>query len=98
LLTVIVSDFLGLPGKPDGMTIAHDGKFWVAMWGGGSVVQLAEDGSFLRQIAIPAPHISSLCFASPGRLLLTTLRMRLERDALAQHPDLGGLFEIQLLA
>ena len=93
---VIVSDFLGLPGKPDGMTLAADGTFWVAMWGGGCVVQLASDGAFLRKIALPAPHVSSLCFASPQRLLVTTSRMRLSPQALSDHPGSGGLFEILL--
>jgi xylono-1,5-lactonase len=92
----IVSDFLGLPGKPDGMTLAADGTFWVAMWGGGCVVQLAGDGAFLRKIALPAPHVSSLCFASAKRVLVTTSRMRLSQQALSDHPGSGGLFEILL--
>jgi sugar lactone lactonase YvrE len=93
---VIVSDFLGLPGKPDGMTLAADGTFWVAMWGGSCVVQLASDGAFLRKVALPAPHVSSLCFAAPHRLLVTTSRMRLSPQALSDHPGSGGLFEILL--
>jgi sugar lactone lactonase YvrE len=93
---VIVSDFLGLPGKPDGMTLAADGTFWVAMWGGSGIVQLAGDGAFLRSIALPAPHVSSLCFASSNRLLVTTSRMRLSPQALSDHPGSGGLFEILL--
>lgn len=93
---VIVSDFLGLAGKPDGMTLAPDGTFWVAMWGGSSVVQLARDGAYLRRIDVPAPHISSVCFAGPNRLLVTTSRMRLSPQALLDAPGAGGLFEILL--
>lgn len=93
---VIVADFLGLPGKPDGMTLTADGTFWVAMWGGGCVAQLAGDGAFLRKVALPAPHVSSLCFASANRLLVTTSRMRLSPQALSDHPGSGGLFEILL--
>lgn len=93
---LIVSDFLGLPGKPDGMTLAADGTFWVAMWGGSCIVQLASDGAFLRKVALPAPHVSSLCFAAPHRLLVTTSRMRLSPQALSDHPGSGGLFEILL--
>ena len=92
----IVSDFLGLPGKPDGMTLAADGTFWVAMWGGSCVVQLAGDGAFVRKIPVPAPHVSSLCFAAANRVLVTTSRMRLSPQALAEHPGSGGLFEILL--
>jgi sugar lactone lactonase YvrE len=92
----IVSDFLGLPGKPDGMTLAQDGGFWVAMWGGGCIVHLASDGAFLRRVDVPAPHVSSLCFADENRLLVTTSRMRLSLQALRQHPGSGGLFEVLL--
>jgi sugar lactone lactonase YvrE len=92
----IVSDFLGLPGKPDGMTLAQDGGFWVAMWGGGCIVHLARDGAFLRRIDVPAPHVSSLCFAGDDRLLVTTSRMRLSLQALRDHPGSGGLFEVML--
>ncbi len=91
---VIVSDFLGLAGKPDGMTLAPDGTFWVAMWGGSSVVQLARDGAYLRRIDVPAPHISSACFAGPNRLLVTSSRMRLSPQALLDNPGSGGLFEM----
>jgi sugar lactone lactonase YvrE len=93
---VIVGDFLGLPGKPDGMTLAADGTFWVAMWGGSCVAQLAADGAFIRKVELPAPHVSSLCFASANRLLVTTSRMRLSPQALSEHPGSGGLFEILL--
>jgi sugar lactone lactonase YvrE len=93
---VIVSDFLGLPGKPDGMTLAADGTFWVAMWGGSCVVQLAADGAFIRKVSVPAPHVSSLCFVAANRLMVTTSRMRLSPQALSDFPGSGGLFEIQL--
>jgi xylono-1,5-lactonase len=93
---VIISDFLGFPGKPDGMTMAADGTFWVAMWGGSCVAQLAADGAFLRSIAVPAPHVSSACFAAPDRLLVTTSRMRMSPQALLDWPASGGLFEVLL--
>lgn len=93
---VIVSDFLGLPGKPDGMTIASDGSFWIAMWGGGGIVQLEGSGAFLRHIAVPASHVSSVCFAGENRLLVTTSRMRLSPRALLDHPGSGALFEVLL--
>lgn len=93
---VVISDFLGIPGKPDGMTVGPDGTFWVAMWGGSRVVQLAPDGAVLQQIPVPAPHVSSLCFTSSDRLFVTTSRMRLSPGVLADSPGSGGLFEIDL--
>jgi sugar lactone lactonase YvrE len=80
------------------MAIAPDGSFWVAMWGGSCVVQLAPDGAFLRRIELPAPHVSSVYCAGANRLLVTTSRMRMSKQALLDHPGSGGLFEISLEA
>jgi sugar lactone lactonase YvrE len=91
----VVTDFLGVPGKPDGMAMARDGHLWVAMWGGHSVVELAANGAVLRTLAVPAPHVGSLCFAPDGRLFITTARARLGEQALAQWPGSGGLFAVQ---
>jgi len=93
---VIVSDFLDLPGKPDGMAIASDGTFWVAMWGGGCIVQLAADGAFLRALPVPAPHVGSLCLDGSGKAYVSTARARLSPARLAAHPGSGGLFEVLL--
>jgi sugar lactone lactonase YvrE len=91
---VIVTDLMGVPGKPDGMALAPDGSFWVAMWGGGCVVRIDSGGALLREIPIPAPHVSSLCFAGDGTLYVTTSRMRMSPQQLAEHPGSGGLFAI----
>lgn len=90
----IVSDFMHIPGKPDGMTIAADGSLWVAMWGGGCVVQLAADGALLQLLRVAAPHVSSVCFDGTGTLFITTSRMRLGPRHLADAPASGGLFAI----
>ena len=92
---VIVSDFLNIPGKPDGMTTGPDGSLWIAMWGGGCVVQLAPDGALLQQLRVPAPHVSSLCFGPDGTLFASTSRMRLGPRQLADAPGSGGLFAIE---
>lgn len=91
----IVTDFMGVPGKPDGMTIAPDGSLWVAMWGGSCVVQIAPGGALLQQIPVPAPHVSSLCFGPGGTLFVSTSRMRLGPRQLADAPASGGLFAMQ---
>jgi len=92
---VIVSDFMNVPGKPDGMTRGPDGHFWVAMWGGGCIAELAPDGALLRTIPVPAPNLSSAALAS-GTLYVTSSRMRLSPAQLEAFPASGGLFAIDL--
>lgn len=91
----VVTDFLGVPGKPDGMAMAPDGHLWVAMWGGHAVVELAPNGAVLCSIAVPAAHVGSLAFAGDGRLFITTARARLSDADLARTPDAGGLFVVR---
>ena len=93
---VIVTDFMGIPGKPDGMARAADGSFWVAMWGGGCVVQIAADGALLQTVKLPAPHVSSACVDPGGRVWASTSRMRLSEQQLSDAPASGGLFSITL--
>lgn len=92
---VVVSDFMNVPGKPDGLSPGADGTFWVAMWGGGCVVQLARDGVLLRTVEVPAPHVSSVAALETG-IFITTSQMRLSPGQLAQFPASGGLFELSL--
>jgi sugar lactone lactonase YvrE len=78
------------------MTIAADGSLWVAMWGGGCIVRIAPDGATLQLCKVPAPHVSSVCIGDAHTLFVTTSRMRLSPEALAEHPGSGGLFKINL--
>lgn len=92
---VIVTDFLDLPGKPDGMTIGPDGSFWVAMWGGACVLRLGANGAVEQQISLPAAHISSLCFGADGDLWVTSSRMRLSAAQLSAASSSGALFRVR---
>jgi D-xylono/L-arabinono-1,4-lactonase len=52
----------GSEGRPDGMTVDADGRIWTALWEGGAVLCLAEDGTRLGRIRLPARRVSSLTF------------------------------------
>ncbi len=96
----IVTDFLHVPGKPDGLAVAEDGAVWVAMWGGSRVVRVERDGSISQQIVIPAKHASNACFISgkPDTLYVTTSRFRLSEAELAEAPWSGSLIAVDLPA
>jgi len=93
---VIVTDFLGIPGKPDGLAIDPQGRLWAAMWGGGCIVRLADNGACVETIPLPAPHVGSLCFDKSGTCYVTTARVRMSSQVLAAQPSAGGLFAIDL--
>jgi gluconolactonase len=53
---------LGPAGVPDGLKVASDGSVWVADAHGGRVAVFNADGTHRRDIAVPLPMVTSLCF------------------------------------
>jgi xylono-1,5-lactonase len=53
---------LGEAGVPDGLKVASDGSVWVADAHGGRVAVFNADGAHRRDIAVPLPMVTSLCF------------------------------------
>lgn len=53
---------LGTHGVPDGLKVAADGSVWVADAHGGRVAVFAPDGAHLRDLAVPLPMVTSLCY------------------------------------
>lgn len=54
---------MGSGRVPDGMKVASDGSVWVADAHGGRVAVFNPDGSHRRDLAVPLPMVTSLCFA-----------------------------------
>jgi gluconolactonase len=53
---------LGENGVPDGLKVASDGSVWVADAHGGRVAVFNEDSTHRKDIAVPLPMVTSLCF------------------------------------
>ena len=53
---------LGEDRVPDGLKVASDGSVWVADAHGGRVAVFNPDGSHRKDIAVPLPMVTSLCF------------------------------------
>jgi Entner-Doudoroff aldolase len=92
----IATDFLDLPGKPDGMTISPDGALWVAMWGSGRVLRVGRNGAIEQEVRLPVLHASSVCAGAQGELWVTTSRARQTEAQLAETPGAGALWRVTL--
>jgi gluconolactonase len=53
---------LGESGVPDGLKVASDGSVWVADAHGGRIAVFNEDSTHRKDIAVPLPMVTSLCF------------------------------------
>ena len=49
-------------GLPDGLAVATDGSVWVADARGGRVAVFEADGTHRRDLAVPLPMVTSVCF------------------------------------
>ncbi len=49
-------------GLPDGITLDTNGRLWAALWGGGCIVRLTEDGAIQERYSLPVRNVTSLTF------------------------------------
>lgn len=82
-------------GFPDGMTIDAEGMLWIAHWGGWQVSRWnPATGEKLLSVPVPASQVTSCAFGGEqlDRLYITTARVGLGEDELAEQPHAGGIF------
>mgnify|MGYP006107393573 FL=1 len=89
---VVDTGVAGWAGSPDGMTIDAEGKLWVAMCHGGTVLRIDPlSGDLLHQVDFPCVETTACAFGGPNleRLFVTTgLHKTLE------EPDAGKVFVV----
>lgn len=95
----------GVPGRlrpilrvphafPDGLAVADDGTFWLALWGAGEVWRVAPDGTVLTVVSVPATRTSSCAIGPDGTLYITSARRGLSGTALRDQPLAGSVFAL----
>jgi L-arabinonolactonase len=94
----LFADLQREPGVPDGSLVDADGYLWNAQWGGARVVRYAPDGNVDRVLPLPVSQPSCVAFGGAGlnELYISSARVSMSADALAQEPQAGGLFHYSL--
>ncbi|MGA5135124.1 SMP-30/gluconolactonase/LRE family protein [Streptomyces olivoreticuli] len=89
-------DFRDQQGRPNGMTIDAEDHLWVASWGGYAVQRYRPDGTFDKEIVLPAAKITSCCFGGSDLtdLYVTSSRAGLTPAELNDQPLAGALFKL----
>ncbi len=84
-------------GLPDGLCVDSDGYLWVAMWDGWAIRRFAPDGTLDKVIDVPVPRPTSCCFGGEdlSTLFVTTARIRLSAQQLAEAPLSGCVLAVQ---
>ena len=94
-----VIDLEGEIGIPDGMTIDSEGNLWIALWNGGCVICCdPRTGTVVERVPVPASRVTSCTFGGEdlGDLYITTARIGLTDEELAEQPLAGRLFRTRV--
>lgn len=83
---------------PDGSTVDAEGFIWNAQWGDHSVVRYSPEGEIVEKLILPAVQPSSVAIGGPNLdwLIVTTSRVELSPQQLADYPLSGNVFIYQL--
>ena len=76
-----------------------EGKIWVALWGGWSVVRFdPENGEELARIAVPVSRTSACAFGGPNldELYITTAKKDITEADLEKEPLAGCVFKARV--
>ncbi len=92
-LFVLVPDAAGVP---DGLTVDSQGFVWSANWDGWCITRYDPQGKVERVINLPVPRPTSCSFggANLDILYITTARIRLSAQRLAEAPLSGSVFAL----
>lgn len=84
-------------GAPDGLCVDAEGFVWVAMWDGWSVTRFDPAGAVERVVTLPVPRPTSCAFGGPdlSTLFITTARIRLSAQRLAEAPLSGSVLALE---
>ena len=82
-------------GYPDGSAVDAHGGLWNARWDGSCVVRYDPQGAESARISLPVSRVTCPAFGGPqgDTLYLTSARIGLDGEALAQQPAAGGVFQ-----
>ncbi|MEO5734296.1 MAG: SMP-30/gluconolactonase/LRE family protein [Rubrivivax sp.] len=85
-------------GRPDGAAVDADGNYWVAMFEGQRLLQLAPDGRELQSIALPVRCPTMPCFggADLRTLYVTSARAGRSEAELAEQPLAGSVLVLRV--
>ena len=83
-------------GTPDGLAVDAEGCVWSVHWDGWCITRYDPDGAVERVINLPVPRPTSCVFGGPdmSTLLVTSARIRLSAQQLAEAPMSGSVFAI----
>jgi len=94
----IVRRFPEGKGRPDGGSFDAEGAYWSALFDGGRVVRLNDEGEILMTVELPVTRPTMIIFGGPDlrTAYVTSARTGLSDEQLAAQPEAGGIFSFRV--
>lgn len=86
---VTISDSWGVP---DGLVADSSGGVWVALWGGGVVIHVSQEGVIDNTIDVGTPYTTAVAFDAQDNLLITTGSIVFREQGLPVPPGAGDVW------
>ncbi|QAY77845.1 SMP-30/gluconolactonase/LRE family protein [Sphingosinicella sp. BN140058] len=85
-------------GFPDGPTVDAEGCVWVGLYFGWEARRYSPAGELIGRVRFPTSNITKVAFGGPDlkTLYATSAQQGLKPDALAEQPEAGSLFAVDL--
>lgn len=85
-------------GRPDGAAVDSTGNYWIAMFEGGRVLQIAPDGTVLRAVNLPVRCPTALTFGGSDlrTLYITTASQGRSEAERTQYPLTGKVLAVRV--
>jgi sugar lactone lactonase YvrE len=94
----VLQRFTGETEFPDGAAVDRDGCYWSALYRGGKVVRISQEGALLAEYPLAAQCPTMCAFGGPDlkTLYVTSARQRRDAEELARLPQSGGIFAMRV--
>jgi sugar lactone lactonase YvrE len=94
----VFAQWSGETERPDGAAVDSLGRYWVAFYRGGKVMQLSARGELVAEHRLPAMCATMCAFGGDDlrTLYVTSARQQRDADELERLPHSGGIFAMQV--
>lgn len=84
---------------PDGGCIDSQGHIYIAMWDGHCVNKYGSNTELIESYPVPVPRPTNCALSRDEKFLfITSAREELTKEQLAQYPESGSVFQLDLLS
>ncbi len=94
----LFADLANEDGTPDGASVDRQGRIWAALYGGGALIALSEEGAIVQRLALPVkcPTMPGFGGADMHTLFIATSRYKRPAGEFEATPLAGSMLTLRM--